>query len=762
MNGERPRPELFGFFGRAAKLEDGLLEAPDGRTLDLGFVQCDTPVPAEVKRFVCEDEDAESASCGRIALVSLRHRKCASTWVWGEPGDNSMSRRDGDRDGVPRRIPDKKAMPLPVRLVCRATDLDRVAGDPGRHCVEYCVRAGRGAGLEDDLCSKLLEGLNRKLCSLECETIVQGTQGRSTGMNLPVITLDDRDRNNDSRDGEKHGNQSASRSDGPSATHGENVRTRMAATIRRIGTAAVQRSYRCAMEFRILGPLEVLDAESELVVRGAKERAVLAYLLLQPGHVVSAGRLIDELWGEDPLESARKSLQVRVSGLRRALGPDRLLIRPSGYAIRVEPDGLDLDRFQRLTGAADEAAPAAASRLLREALSLWRGPPLADFQAELWALPAVARLEEMRLLALEKRIDADLALGRHADLTGELEALVREHPLRERLRAQLMLALYHAGRQAEALDVYQSTRRALVEELGIEPGQALSDLERAILRQDPTLELARPAVQERSILVAVLDERNLESLVACAVPLARHPRRELILVRPTVARADLPRASADLQRLRERLHAEGTAARIATFASPTPGEDTVRAAAEQDVDLLLIDGPPSLLDDPVLAAVLATAPCDVAVLSGGESAAGPVLVPFVGAEHDWSAVELGAWLARALEVPLRLAGPGLGPRDASRLLADASLAVQRALGVSAEPLVINPGVEDLVRASGEAGFVVAGLSDRWKADGLGPVRSALVGLADTPVLLVRRGLRPSGLAPPESYTRFTWTIRPAT
>jgi hypothetical protein len=186
----------------------------------------------------------------------------------------------------------------------------------------------------------------------------------------------------------------------------------------------------------------------------------------------------------------------------------------------------------------------------------------------------------------------------------------------------------------------------------------------------------------------------------------------------------------------------------------------VRSAAEQDVDLLLIDAPAGLLDDRDLAAVLGGAPCDVAVLVGGELGLGPVLVPFTGAEHDWSAIEIGAWLAGAQDVPLRLAGPGKGPRDASRLLADASLAVQRALGVAAEPHLVEPDAGDLVRAAREAALVVSGLSDRWRDDGLGPVRSALAAEARPPVLLVRRGLRPGGLAPPESYTRFTWTIGP--
>jgi DNA-binding SARP family transcriptional activator len=512
------------------------------------------------------------------------------------------------------------------------------------------------------------------------------------------------------------------------------------------------------MEFRILGPLEVVDGEDAVRLPGAKERAVLAYLLLRAGRVVTADRLIDELWGEEPPESARKSLQVRVANLRKTLGPACVLTRPSGYLVSVEPDQLDLDRFQRLVEESDGADPTAGAELLREALSLWRGPALADFHNDLWAGAAIARLDELRVLALERRIDADLALGRHAEVIGELVALVDEHPLRERLRGQLMLALYRSGRQAEALDAFQLARRDLVEELGIEPGQALRDLERAILGQDGALELEQPHAQERSILVVSLDSASLEGLVALAEPLARQPARELILVRPGVPRVELGRASSELHGRRDALLGRGIVTRAAAYTSVSPAADILRAASEQDVDLLLINGSRAPLADPVVASVLAAAPCDVAVLVAGEAQPGAVLVPFTGADHDWSAVEIAAWFALAQDVPLCLAGPGAEARDSSRLLADASLAVQRALGVAAEPLLVEPGADDLVRSADNASLVVVGLSDRWQKDGLGPVRSALAEHARPPVLVVRRGLRPGGLAPPESYTRFTWTV----
>jgi hypothetical protein len=174
---------------------------------------------------------------------------------------------------------------------------------------------------------------------------------------------------------------------------------------------------------------------------------------------------------------------------------------------------------------------------------------------------------------------------------------------------------------------------------------------------------------------------------------------------------------------------------------------------------VLVPAPADLLGDADLGELLMTGPCDVAVLVGDEIRAGPVLVPFAGAEHDWSAIELGAWLAGGWGTSLRLAGPAVeGGRDASRLLASASLAVQRALGVAAEPLLVEPGLEALAAAASDAAVTVVGLSDRWRKEGLGPARSALVA-GGQPTLLVRKGLRPSGLVPPQNLTRFTWSLR---
>jgi DNA-binding SARP family transcriptional activator len=247
------------------------------------------------------------------------------------------------------------------------------------------------------------------------------------------------------------------------------------------------------MEYRILGPLEVRVGNRAIELRGARQRELLAVLLLHANEVVSSDRLIDELWPGDPPPTAAKVIQNSVSQLRKLLEPEVLVTRSPGYLLLLQPGELDADRFQRMVeqARADLSANAAAeaAEQLREALALWRGPALADFADAPFARVEAARLEELRSAATEDRIEAELALGRHGDLVAELEALVAQHPLRERLRAQLMVALYRSGRQAEALRVYHETREILVEELGLEPGRALQRLERAVLVHDPSLEL---------------------------------------------------------------------------------------------------------------------------------------------------------------------------------------------------------------------------------------------------------------------------------
>ncbi len=247
------------------------------------------------------------------------------------------------------------------------------------------------------------------------------------------------------------------------------------------------------MEYALLGPLEVrIDGRTIVVGRG-KQRALLAVLALNAGRVVSTDRLIDELWGEDPPATATTALQVYVSRLRKLLGEGVIQTRDPGYL--VEGD-VDVRQFDRLVSEARRSEPEDAAVLLSEALSLWRGAALCDCGLPLEA----ARLEEERVAATEERIEADLTSGRSSEMIGELESLVAEHPLREAFRAQLMLALYRAGRQAEALDAYRAARTTLHDELGIEPSPRLQQLEQAILRQDDSL----AAVSERTLTATAL------------------------------------------------------------------------------------------------------------------------------------------------------------------------------------------------------------------------------------------------------------------
>jgi DNA-binding SARP family transcriptional activator len=248
------------------------------------------------------------------------------------------------------------------------------------------------------------------------------------------------------------------------------------------------------VEYRILGPLEVVDEGGPVALGRLKERLVLAVLLLHANEFVSRERLIDELWGAAPPPTAKKAVNVYVSQLRKALARDAhdpITTAEGGYRLVVDPDELDAGLLLQLLATARERTSAgeleAAAELLREALALWRGPTLSGLLLESYGREEIAQLDELRLTALMDRIDCDLALGRHEEVLGELHVLVEEHPLRERLRAQQMLALYRADRQADALDAYQQARHDLIDELGIEPSGSLQRLQQAILRHDPAL-----------------------------------------------------------------------------------------------------------------------------------------------------------------------------------------------------------------------------------------------------------------------------------
>lgn len=507
------------------------------------------------------------------------------------------------------------------------------------------------------------------------------------------------------------------------------------------------------LEFRILGPLEVLSDDQPIRLGGPKQRAALAILLLSANRVVSVERLADDLYAGAPPVTAVTQVQRQVSELRKVLGASAIETRSPGYVVHVEPGRLDLDRFERWTHEAARALERDDAReavdLLRRSLELWRGAPLADLTYESFAQTAIARLEELRLSALERQATAELELGRHAHVLAELEALVWTYPLRERLRSLLMLALYRAGRQAEALDVYRKTREALVAEFGIEPSPLLHELEHRILTQDPTLDLPRAspaqAVEaERALLVVPAADDRVEALLSVAKPLVTLPGRVLIVARLPADEGALASATAAVTSCCAPL---GAAARAAAFTSLEPARDVVRLATNYDVELVLIEDATANVD-----AVIEHSPADVAVFSGPELDWGRgsgVFVPFGGSRDDWAALEVGAWLASSVQAPLRLVGtaadPSRGRRDASRLLADASLAIQRVVGVAAEPLLVEPSPDALLAAVGPATILVTAL----------PARTAPAGM---PVLLVHRGTRPGGLAPRDSWTRFSWSL----
>jgi DNA-binding SARP family transcriptional activator len=283
------------------------------------------------------------------------------------------------------------------------------------------------------------------------------------------------------------------------------------------------------MEYRILGPLEALDGDRPISLGGTRQRAVLALLLLHGNETLTRDVLVDRLWGEDAPATAAKVLQNCVSALRKELPPETIRTVGGAYALKLGPDELDRDRFERLLGdgrnALADGAYEQAAELFRAALALWRGSPLADLSYESFTQDEITRLEELHVAAVEDRIDAELGLGRHEDAVPQLEALVARYPLRERPRGQLMLALYQSGRQAEALEVYRAARRTLMTELGIEPSRALQDLERSILAHDPALDAtphrsaARPGRAAASPLVGrhrelALLEAGLEDALA--------------------------------------------------------------------------------------------------------------------------------------------------------------------------------------------------------------------------------------------------------
>ena len=526
-------------------------------------------------------------------------------------------------------------------------------------------------------------------------------------------------------------------------------------------------------DFGILGPLEVRRDGVELPLGGRNQRVVLALLLLDAGRVVSIDRIADELYAGDTPVTAVTQVHRQVSELRRIIDPPGsdpgesfIETRAPGYAIHVDTDRFDLRGFEQLCARAEQAFDAddatTALEVLDEALALWRGDPLADMAGEHFALRAVGRLEELRDRALERRIEARLALGRHADVIPELSELTAATPLRERRHELLMLALYRSGRQVDALDVFSRTREMLVEAFGVEPGPDLQRLQQAILRHDPALD--GPALHADSggaVLLAAHALESVRALTALGEPLAREPGLELIVGQLLADQSEVTPATAALADVRAR---SSVPTRVAAFVADREADDLLRLARSYDARLILIEAPPGFASGDAprdeLVTLLGRSPADVAVVAPGSGKPGDgVLVPFAGGEHDWAALELGAWLATATGAPLRLAGTrhDASGRDATALLADASIAVQRLAGVVAEPVLIEPTASGLTEAAAGAAAVVVGLSSRWRQEGLGEARGGLVTAGGPPVLAVHRGPQPSGIAPREARTRFTWS-----
>jgi DNA-binding SARP family transcriptional activator len=538
-----------------------------------------------------------------------------------------------------------------------------------------------------------------------------------------------------------------------------------------------------AVEYRILGPLEVTLGGRPIRLGGKVQRSVLGVLLLHANEPISPERLVDTVWGAAPPPSAAHAVSEYVSRLRKQLGAEAIGHTPGGYVLCVAPGSLDLEHFEelvrqaRLELASDDAGR--ACELLDEALALWRGRPFADTRLEDFTQSHLARIGELRLAAISMRAEGKLSLGRTDEVIPELEAVTVEHPYDERLAGLLMLALYRADRQADALACYQATRSRLAEHLGIEPSRSLQELERKILAQDASISL-EPAEIEPIRSVVVLPRRldQLGALAALAGPLGRSRNpHEVILtwIEPPGPAAEvsgvLAEASAVLARLRARLIDGGARARVAVFTAADRGEDVLRLAQRPEVDLLVLGSDLSELEDgrfgPELSRALAVAPCDVALWFERDDPApvaddGPILVPFGALDHDWAALELAAWLAtttgRTLVLLGAASGSNGGSRDASRMLADAGLLIQRASGVVAEPRLVEPGRAGLLETIGEGSLVVSALSERWFAEGLGATRLELARSARSPVLFLRRGRRPSGLSPPDSLTLYRWSM----
>jgi DNA-binding SARP family transcriptional activator/tetratricopeptide (TPR) repeat protein len=452
------------------------------------------------------------------------------------------------------------------------------------------------------------------------------------------------------------------------------------------------------MEFRILGPLEAIEDGCGVDLGAQKHRALLAVLLLDANRVVSTDRLIDALWEDAPPETVQKALQVYVSHLRKVVGRDRLERKAPGYVLHVEAGELDLEQFALLR----------ADGRLRDALGLWRGPPLAEFAHLRFAETEIERLEELRLACLEERIEQDLESGRATELVGELEGLVRARPLREPIRRQLMLALYRSGRQAQALEVYQDGRRALVGELGIEPGRALRDLHQAILRQDPALDRDRPPAPASQPETAGPETAGPETARAATVE-ARDVRKTVTVVAAEVAISAREGETLDPEAL---LRFTSRAFREIDDAIERHGGIVETVTGEA---VTAVFGLPAAHEDDALRAVRAAVDARAALAELAEELAGERMAEL----HVRLGVSTGEVVASSdTGGPLRTSGPPL--RGASTL----------ARSAAAGEVLFDAAVWQLVRdavAADRAG-------DAWRLLGIGDGLSAPARRLDSPMV----------------------------
>ena len=540
-----------------------------------------------------------------------------------------------------------------------------------------------------------------------------------------------------------------------------------------------------ATAYGLLGPLEAHVDGRPARLGGMRQRAVLAVLVLNAGQVVPADRLIDETWPEEPPDTAANVVQGHVSSLRKELGRDAIQTRDPGYLMRVDAGAVDVARFERLAaeGAAllREGRRGGRQRRARRRRSrLWRGPALADLATAGVLRPVAARLDDLRLIALERRLEAELALGpprrrgRRARGPGRRAPAARgparaAHacplPLRAAGRCARRVPLGPAGAGGRAragaehgaagARAGDPATRPHARRAGDRCGDRPDDAPPAVAPRAA----ARPTIAVAA-LAAARDRRGCSSWRG---PLATGAEREIVAATTVADAGALPGAVRAMHDARAATGELAEHVRVAAFTSLTPGSDLARLAAEQDATVVLVDAPDGLLEDARLLTLLADAPCDVAVVVGGGVPRGPVLVPFTGSPHDWAATELGAWFARgargaaaARRGERRRQRPRRQPPAGQRVAGRAARARgrDRAAARGAQPG--RSGARGARRrASSSSASPTAGAARGWAAPARRwrPPRTR-------PTLLVRRGLRPGGLAPRDADTRFTWTLAP--